>query len=392
MRFDFTPEERAFRSDLAALLDGVLPNDWIGPADESKDDDWQLYVDVRSALAERGWLTLPWPVEHGGAGASPITSLIFSEEMAYRRAPGHDRFGTRMIGPTLIRLGTEEQKTRFLSPIAKGQVQWCQGYSEPDTGSDLASLQTRAVEDGDDFIITGTKIWSTLAHRGDWMFMLARTDPDAPKHRGITFFLCDMSTPGVTVKPIINMAGYHSFNEVHFDGVRVPKENIVGGLNNGWRTGMSLLNFERSGIDYVAWARRTLDDLTGYATTAGALDGGRLIDDPVVTARFAELSVEIDAARLMTYEVAWLQGRGEAPSVEPAMSKLTATEVNQRVHDFAIELLGIYGPLAPGSPLAEFEGTLLKLRLFYTSGPILSGTNEIQRNIIATRGLGLPRE
>ena len=392
MRFDFTPEERAFRSDLTALLDDVLPDGWVGPADESKDHDWRLYVDVRRALAERGWLTLPWPVEHGGAGASPITSLIFSEEMAYRRAPGHDRFGTRMIGPTLIRLGTEEQKKRFLPPIANGQVQWCQGYSEPDTGSDLASLNTRAVEDGDDFVITGTKIWSTLAHRGDWMFMLARTDPGAPRHRGITFFLCDMSTPGVSVKPIINMAGYHSFNEVHFDGVRIPRDNIVGGVNNGWRTGMSLLNFERSGIDYVAWARRTLDDLAGYATAAEAPGEGRLIDDPVVSARFAELSVETDAARLMTYEVAWLQGRGEVPSVEPAMSKLTATEVNQRVHDFAIELLGMYGPLAPGSPLAEFEGTLLKLRLFYTSGPILSGTNEIQRNIIATRGLGLPRE
>ena len=391
MRFEFTPEEHAFRSDLAALLDDVLPDDWTGPADESKDRDWQIYIDVRSALAERGWLTMPWPVEYGGSDASPITSLIFSEEMAYRRAPGHDRFGTRMIGPTLIRHGTEEQKKQFLPPIAKGLVQWCQGYSEPDTGSDLASLNTRAVEDGDEFVITGTKIWSTLAHRGDWMFLLARTDPDAPRHDGITLFLCDMTTPGVTVKPIINMAGYHSFNEVHFDGVRVPRENVVGGLNNGWRTGMALLNFERSGIDYVAWARRTLDDITGYAATAEAPDGGRLIEDPVVSARLTELSVEIDVARLMAYEVAWRQGRGEVPSVEPSMSKLSATEVNQRVHDFAVELLGMYGPLAHGSPLAEFEGTLLKLRLFYTSGPILSGTNEIQRNIIATRGLGLPR-
>ncbi len=391
MRFEFTPEEQAFRSELAALLDDVLPQGWIGPADESKDRDWRIYVDVRRALAERGWLTMPWPVEYGGSDASRITSLIFSEEIAYRRAPGHDRFGTRMIGPTLIRHGTEAQKERFLPPIAKGMVQWCQGYSEPDTGSDLASLQTRAVEEGDYFVITGTKIWSTLAHRGDWMFLLARTDPEAPRHNGITLFLCDMSTPGVTVKPIINMAGYHSFNEVHFDGVRVPRENIVGGLNNGWRTGMALLNFERSGIDYVAWARRTLDDITGYAATAEGPDGGRLIDDPVVSARLAELSVEIDAARLMTYEVAWLQGKGEVPSVEPSMSKLSATEVNQRVHDFAVELLGMYGPLVPGSPLAEFEGTLLKLRLFYTSGPILSGTNEIQRNIIATRGLGLPR-
>ena len=233
MRFEFTPEEQAFRSDLAALLDDVLPDDWIGPADESRDCDWQLYVDVRRALAERGWLTMAWPVEHGGSDASPMTSLIFSEEIAYRRAPGNDRFGTRMIGPTLIRHGTEAQKKRFLPPIAKGMIQWCQGYSEPDTGSDLASLKTRAVEDGDEFVITGSKIWSTLAHRADWMFLLARTDPEAPRHRGISLLLCDMKTPGVTVRPIINMAGYHSFNEVIFDGVRVPRENIVGGLNNG---------------------------------------------------------------------------------------------------------------------------------------------------------------
>ena len=392
MRFEFTPEEQAFRSDLAALLDDALPDDWTGPADESNDRDWQLYVDVRRALAERGWLTMAWPAEHGGSDASPMTSLIFSEEIAYRRAPGNDRFGTRMIGPTLIRHGTEAQKRRFLPPIAKGLTQWCQGYSEPDTGSDLASLKTRAVEDGDEFVITGAKIWTTLAHRADWMFLLARTDPEAQRHHGITLFLCDMSTPGVTVKPIINMAGYHSFNEVIFDGVRVPRENIVGGLHNGWRTGLALLNFERSGIDYVAWARRTLDDITEYAATTRAPGGGRLIDDPVVSARLVELGVEIDAARLMTYQVAWLQGKGEVPSVEPAMSKLTATEVNQRVHDFAVELLGMYGPLAPGSHLAEFGGRLLKLQLYYTSGPILAGTNEIQRNIIAARGLGLPRE
>ena len=173
-------------------------------------------------------------------------------------------------------------------------------------------------------------------------------------------------------------------------GSRAKTSSVA--FDNGWRTGLALLNFERSGIDYVAWARRTLDDITEHAATTEAPGGGRLIDDPVVSARLIELGVEIDAARLMTYEVAWLQGKGEVPSVEPAMSKLTATEVNQRVHDFAVELLGMYGPLAPGSHLAEFGGTLLKLRLYYTSGPILAGTNEIQRNIIAARGLGLPRE
>ena len=392
MRFDFTPEEQRFRDDLASFLNGALPPGWIGPADESRDDHWQLYIDVRRGLADRGWLTVGWPKQYGGKGVFPITSTIFAEQMAYHRAPGNDRFGTRMIGPTLIRFGTEDQKRRFLPPIARGEVQWCQGYSEPDSGSDLASIRTRAVQDGHDFIITGSKIWSTLAHRADWMFLLARTDPDAPRHKGITMFLCDVHSPGVSVKPILNMAGYHSFNEVRFDSVRVPRSQVVGGLNNGWSTGLALLNFERSGIDYIGWASRTLDDIVHYARSAPDPDSSSLIYDPLFSAQLVDLRVEVESARLLTYEAAWQQGKGEASPTAASISKLAASEVNQRVHDFAVEMLGMYGPLAPGSDLAAFEGTLLKLRLFYTSGTILAGSNEIQRNIIAARGLNLPRK
>ena len=254
MRFDFTPEESDFRRKLSAFLDGALPADWHGPADESRDDHWALNQQIKKGLADRGWFVMSWPTEYGGADSSPMMNTIFAEEMAYRRAPGHDRFGTRMLGPTLMRFGSDSQRAEHLGAIARGEVQWCQGYSEPNSGSDLASLQTRAVLDGDNFIVNGAKIWTSLAHRADMMFMLVRTDPDAAPHKGISLLLVDMKTPGIQVLPIINMAGVHSFNQVVFDDVRVPQANLVGDLNDGWRVGMTVLNFERSGIDYAVWA------------------------------------------------------------------------------------------------------------------------------------------
>jgi alkylation response protein AidB-like acyl-CoA dehydrogenase len=224
------------------------------------------------------------------------------------------------------------------------------------------------------------------------MFMLVRTGPEVPKHRGISMVLVDMKTPGITVQPIINAAGHHSFNQVLFDDVRVPKENLVGALNDGWRVGTALLNFERANIDYIAWAQRTLDELAAFAKTATGRDGQPLSKDPDTRRRLAEFDVEIEQARLITYETAWRQGRGETPVAEASMSKLMGSDVNLRVHEYGVELLGMYGQLEPGSPHAQLEGRILKLRLGYISGPILAGTNEIQRNIIAQRGLGLPRE
>jgi alkylation response protein AidB-like acyl-CoA dehydrogenase len=297
-----------------------------------------------------------------------------------------------MIGPILMAFGSEEQKRRHLPAIARAEVQWCQGYSEPDSGSDLASLKTRAVDEGDYFVVNGGKVWTSLAHRAGWMFMLARTAPDAPKHRGISMLLVDMKSPGVAVRPIINMAGYHSFNQVTFDNVRVPKSELVGALNDGWRVGTALLNFERANIDYVAWAQRTLDELKDFARVTAGRSGRPLSEDADVRRRLTEFEVEIEQARLITYETAWRQARGENPVAESSMSKLLGSEVNLRLHEFGLEMLGPYAQLEPGSPHARLEGRILKLRLSYTSGPILAGTNEIQRNIIARSGLGLPRE
>ena len=391
MRFDFTPEEKDFKRQLSSFLDDVLPADWHGPADESRDDHWELNQDIKKGLAERGWLVMSWPKEYGGSDSSPMINTIFAEEMAYRRAPGHDRFGTRMFGPTLLRFGTEEQRKKHLGSIARGEIQWCQGYSEPNSGSDLASLQTRAVADGDTFVITGAKIWTSLAHRADMMFMLVRTDPEAAPHKGISLILVDMKSPGVDVLPIVNMAGVHSFNQVVFDNVRVPKSNLVGDLNDGWRAGMTVLNFERSGIDYAAWARAALEEMVDYVKSDEALVTSAKTD-PTVRIKLAELHMEVEAARLMCYDVSYRQGKGEIPSSEASMSKVAASEVYLKVLDYGVEILGMYGVLEPGSKQAELQGRFFKMRLFYTSGPILAGTNEIQKNIIAQRGLGLPRK
>lgn len=390
MRFDFTPEESDFRRELSAFLDDALPADWHGPADESRDDHWALNQQIKKGLADRGWFVMSWPTEYGGADSSPMMNTIFAEEMAYRRAPGHDRFGTRMLGPTLMRFGSDSQRAEHLGAIARGEVQWCQGYSEPNSGSDLASLQTRAVLDGDNFIVNGAKIWTSLAHRADMMFMLVRTDPDAAPHKGISLLLVDMKTPGIQVLPIINMAGVHSFNQVVFDDVRVPQANLVGDLNDGWRVGMTVLNFERSGIDYAAWARAALEELVDYVKNDDSLVS-TVKTNPEVRGKLASLNTEIEAARLLCYDVAWRQGQGEVPSAEASISKVAGTEIYAKVLDYGTELLGMYGALEPGSEQAELQGNFLKMRLFATSGPILAGTNEIQKNIIAQRGLNLPR-
>ena len=390
MRFDFTPEESDFRRELSAFLDGALPVDWHGPADESRDDHWALNQQIKKGLADRGWFVMSWPTEYGGADSSSMMNTIFAEEMAYRKAPGHDRFGTRMLGPTLMRFGSDSQRAEHLGAIARGEVQWCQGYSEPNSGSDLASLQTRAVLDGDNFIVNGAKIWTSLAHRADMMFMLVRTDPDAAPHKGISLLLVDMKTPGIQVLPIINMAGVHSFNQVVFDDVRVPQANLVGDLNDGWRVGMTVLNFERSGIDYAVWARAALEELVDYVKNDDSLVS-TVKTNPEVRGKLASLNTEIEAARLLCYDVAWRQGQGEVPSAEASISKVAGTEIYAKVLDYGTELLGMYGALEPGSEQAELQGNFLKMRLFATSGPILAGTNEIQKNIIAQRGLNLPR-
>ncbi len=389
MDFRFSESEEKFREELTSWLNRELASR-PGDDDDNSDSSWDFNLVMRKKLAEKGWLTMAWPEEYGGQSASHMMQVIFSEEMSYNRAPGRDVFGTRMMAPTLMIHGTEEQKKQFLPPVSRGDVQWCQGYSEPESGSDLASLQTRAVEDGDDFVVNGTKIWTSSAHRADHIMVLTRTDPDAPKHRGISFLLCDMNTPGITVNPIINMADDHGFNMVTFEDVRIPKKNLVGEQNRGWYVGATLLDFERSGVDYSAGAKKTLEELVDFAKN-NKKNGTLIADDPVMRNRFADLAIEVEVSKLISYNIAWMQSEGLVPNKEASMGKVLGTELQQHVSYTGMQMLGMHGQLGPGSSHAPLKGRIEHMYLTDVSQTIQAGTSDINRNIIATRGLGLPR-
>ncbi len=390
MEFKFSAEDDAFRRDLREFVQQSLPPDWEGGGRWPEEWNWEQTRAMRRELAQKGWLTMHWPEEYGGQNASPVRSAIYNEELAYMRAPGRDIFGVRMLGPTLMIHGSEEQRQTHLPPIARGEVQWCQGYSEPESGSDLASLSTRAVRDGDDYIINGAKIWTTLAHRADWIMCLARTDPEAPKHRGISFILVDMKTPGVQVRPIINMSGGHEFNQIIFDNVRVPRRNVVGEENRGWYVAVTLLDFERSGIDYSAMSHRLLDEICEYAGETRQ-NGQTLMQTPWVRNLVADRYIETEVARLMAYNVAYMQGEGLVPNKEASMSKVFGSEALQRTTVAGMEILGMYGALGRDEKWAPLSGRMQEHWMIAFSHKIAAGTSEVQRNIIAGRGLGLPR-
>ena len=390
MEFKFTEQDEEFRKELRAFMKAELPDSWEGAGRYPEEDDWDLNIVIRKKMAEKGWLTMHWPEEYGGQAASPVKSAIYNEEIAYMRAPGRDIFGVRMLGPTLMIHGSEEQKKTHLPSVANGDIQWCQGYSEPESGSDLASLSTRAVRDGDEFVINGGKVWTTMAHRADWIMLLTRTDPDAPKHRGISFVLVDMKRPGVTVRPIINMAGGHEFNQVTFDDVRVPRANVVGDEDRGWYVAVTLLDFERSGIDYSAAARRMLDDVREFATETKR-NGQPLIEIPWVRSLMADRYIDCEVARLMAYNVAYMQSQDLIPTKEASMSKVFGSETVQRVTEASLDILGQYGTLGREDKWAPLKGRVQEHWMNAFAGTIAAGTSEVQRNIIAGRGLGLPR-
>ena len=394
MNITFTQQEEDFRQELRDFLKQELPDDWdpLGQPGKTPEERHAFTRDMAKKLADKGWLTLAWPEEYGGQGRSIMEQVVYREEMSYWNVPGTD-LGTGAIswvGPVLMIVGTEEQKLEHLPPIAAGDRYWCTLYSEPGSGSDLASLQTAAVRDGDDYVINGQKIWTSSAHIADWGWLAARTNPDAPKHRGISLFMLDMKTPGVTVRPIVNMAGRHDFNEVYFDDVRVPAANLVGDEDRGWYTLAVALDFERSGVGYSATARRTLETLTEYANETEH-NGQPLGKDPHVRRKLAQRYVETEVSRWLSYKIAWMQSKGLVPNAEASMSKMYGTELTQRVARTGMEVLGMAGMLSQGSKWAPLQGYIQQSYLSSTSATIAAGTSEIQRNIIAQRGLGLPR-
>jgi alkylation response protein AidB-like acyl-CoA dehydrogenase len=342
-------------------------------------------------LADAGWLTMAWPEEYGGGGASYIEQMIFAEESTFAQAPTGGQ-GADRLGPALILFGNEEQRQEHLPKIARAETYWCQGYSEPGSGSDLASLQTRAVRDGDDYVINGQKIWTSGAQHADWIHVLTRTDPDAPKHRGITYFMLKMDTPGISLRPIEQMTDEAGFNETFFEDVRVPAANMIGEENRGWYVSATTLDFERSGINRMAEAVPIYDRLLAHAQQPdSAGEGRRVIDNSVNRQHLADTEIEINVARLLGYRVSWMQANDLVPNHESSISKLFGTELQQRSARRGINMLGLGGQLRPGSAHAPMGGELAYAYMATVSRTIAAGTSEIQRNIIATRGLGLPR-
>jgi alkylation response protein AidB-like acyl-CoA dehydrogenase len=345
----------------------------------------QAASDWHAALNERGWVAPHWPKEYGGAGLTAMEQFILNQELARAGAPHVGGSGVSLLGPTLIVHGSEEQRQKHLPPILAGEVTWAQGYSEPGAGSDLASLQTRAVRDGDDFVINGQKIWTSGAHSADSLFALVRTDPQAPKHRGISFVLIeDIHAPGITVRPLIDMGGRHYFNEVFFEDVRVPAANLVGELNRGWYVGMTLLDFERSNIGGAIAARRSLDRLVAIINRDAELS--RRVRSSPARHEIAQRYIEAEVMYQHSLRVISMQHRGLIPNDEASMSKLFNSELSQRLTQTAMQALGLHGNLLEGD-----EGSVPRAYIGAVPATIRGGTSEVQRNVIATRGLGLPR-
>ncbi|MCH8949453.1 MAG: acyl-CoA dehydrogenase family protein [Chloroflexi bacterium] len=399
MDFQDSPKEAAFRKEVRAFIKQEMEPSLSrrgkggamfggGGGRFLQDGYWQKLRGWLDKLNERGWVAPAWPKEYGGADLTVIEQFILNQEMATIGAPRSPNvIGLGWAGPTIILYGTDEQKQQHLPPILKAESFWCQGFSEPEAGSDLASLQTRAVRDGDDYIINGQKIWTSGAHGAGWMIMLARTDPDAPKHKGISYFMLDMKSPGITVRPLVNMAGSHDFNEVFFDNVRVPQENLVGEENRGWYIGTTTLDFERSGIATGVSHALTVDDYVQYVRE----QNGASLGGPTMRYELADRAVEAQVEQMLNYQVIGVQARGMVPSNEASIAKLFSTELDQRIADTGLKLLGLYGQLMKESPHTKMNGRMPSMYLYATTSTIGGGTSEVQRNIIAQRGLGLPR-
>lgn len=402
MDFAYPAHTEATRQRVRDFLANQLPSGWQGSgalegaAYEAFVEDW------RATLSKHGWLAVTWPEKYGGAGLSEMDEVVVAEEFALAGVPTGgptDTFGIGMLGNTLLRLGTEEQREHFLPRILSGEDRWCQGYSEPNAGSDLSAVSTRAVLDGDEWILNGQKIWTSAGHLANWIFVLCRTDPDAPKHRGITFILCPMDQPGVEVRPIDMMSGASEFNEVFFSDARAPRDHIVGEPNDGWRVAMALLGYERGKAAAVAPIafRDELNRLLRYAKDLGKLS------DPLIRDRLAACYTKVEIMRFSGYRALTNFENNLAPGPDAALTKIFWSEYHREVTELAMDIMGTPGLVPVGRPpasafatddpgaansTASWQNVFLNAR----AGTIYAGTSEIQRNIAGEMILGLPKE
>jgi alkylation response protein AidB-like acyl-CoA dehydrogenase len=374
--------EEAFRDDVRTWLTDNHP----GHEPSGEESAFEFRVAWQRKLHEAGWAGVSWPKEYGGRGASMIEQAIFNEETARAKTPSvANVLGIAMGGPTVIAHGTEEQKHRYLPAILSAEEIWCQGFSEPESGSDLASLKTRAVKDGDEWVVTGQKVWTTFAHHAKWCMLVARTDTEAPKHKGLTYFLMDMEQDAVQVRPLRQITGEAEFNELFIEEARIPDENIVGGEGNGWAVAITTLMHERATLAFglqVA-VRIALGQLIEHARESRATNGTVAIDDPVVRQRIAQLLIESEVLRLNAYRSLSATMRTGVPGPEGSLGKWHWSEVNQSLTELAVEIAG------PRAMLADHAWTYRFLRARANS--IEGGTTEILKNIVAERVLGLAR-
>jgi alkylation response protein AidB-like acyl-CoA dehydrogenase len=396
MNLDFTPEELAFRDEVRGFIEENYPADVRARQDAGEELGREDYLSWHRILARQGWAAPSWPVAYGGPGWTPTQKYIFGEELARAGTVMILPFGVNMVAPVIQTFGTPEQKARFLPPTLAGEIWWCQGYSEPGAGSDLAGLSTRAVLDGDHYIVNGQKTWTTLAQFADWGFFLVRTDPTAKKQEGISFLLIDMTSPGVTVRPIITLDGAHEVNEVWLEDVRVPVENRIYEENKGWTCAKFLLLHERSGIAAVGRSKRGLEQL--HEAAASETEAGVALDqDPALSRTLAELEIDLMALELTELRNLARESRGEGPGPESSLLKIKGTEIQQRLTELAVEIAGPYaaphlagepaGANAPVGPAWARGVADIYFNVRKTS--IYGGSNEIQRNIIAKVLLGL---
>jgi alkylation response protein AidB-like acyl-CoA dehydrogenase len=394
MDFKFSDEDEAFRRDFRSWLEKNLPRDWHDQS-ELHDPDTKEEFERRRGwhrkLYDAGWMCIHWPKEYGGQGASLLQQVIYAQELDRAKAPPTVNFqGIARVGPTLMQWGTPQQKQRYIPRIPSAEEIWCQGLSEPNHGSDLAAIETRAIDHGDHFIVNGSKVWTSNAHRADFTTLLCRTDPTLPKHKGLSYLLVDMKSPGVTVRPLVQMTGESGFNQVFFEDVAVPKANLVGHKNQGWMVAMTNMMFERT-----IHGGRT--DMMVEVKQLGALaqsvqrGGHPAWDDNYVRQRIARFACEAEALKYTSYRQLTRQLKGLPPGPEGSIMKLGTTDLNLRIQTFAMELLGAYSQFEYQAAGAIDHGKWSHRMLAARRGTIAAGTNEIQHNIIGERVLGLPK-
>jgi len=393
--FTLTPDQQAFRERVRTWLTASIPREWksLGSTEVPRPEALEFLRRWQGKLFEGGFIGVTWPKAYGGQGLTFVEEMILHEEMALQKAPPIlNILGVGMAGPTIIAYGTEEQKKRYPAKILSCDEIWCQGYSEPNSGSDLASLQTRAVKDGDHYVINGQKVWTSLAHMADWMMLLARTDPSAPKHKGITYFLLDMHAPGVTVKPLKQLTGDAEFNEVFFDNVRVHERQVLGEVDNGWAVGLTTLMYERLALGFGLQVRLRI-------ALESLIDMGRRVEktgravttDPVMRQKLAQLWIDTAALKYTGARAVTRLLKGELPGPEASAGKMGWVETHQKLQELAMEIEGPYAQLTKGSERAIDGGVWQYGFLRSRANSIEGGTTEIQKNIIGERVLGLPK-